>query len=62
MFIVIAFVPIFYQNYGGGPKEAFMILAIVIGLIFIGSQIMVFFGVKEPKNAITHVEQQKNSF
>ena len=62
MFIVIAFVPIFYQNYGGGPKQAFMILAIVIGLIFIGSQVMVFFGVKEPKNAITHVEQQKTPF
>jgi melibiose permease/lactose/raffinose/galactose permease len=39
-----------------------MILAIVIGLIFIGSQVMVFFGVKEPKNAITHVEQKKTPF
>lgn len=62
MFIVIAFVPIFYQNYGGGPRQAFMILAAVIGLVFIGSQVMIFFGVKEPKNAITHVEQAKTKF
>ena len=59
MFIVIAGVPIFYQNYAGGPKAAFFILALVIGLIFIGSQVMVFFGVKEPQNTITHVEQDK---
>jgi melibiose permease/lactose/raffinose/galactose permease len=62
MFIVIAFVPIFYQNYAGGPRQAFMILAIVIGLIFIGSQVAVFFFVKEPKNAITHVKQEKTQF
>jgi melibiose permease/lactose/raffinose/galactose permease len=39
-----------------------MILAIVIGLIFIGSQVAVFFFVKEPKNAITHVKQEKTQF
>lgn len=62
MFIVIAFVPIFYQNYGGGETKAFMILALVIGLIFVASQFAVFFFVKEPKNAITHVEQEKTKF
>jgi sugar (glycoside-pentoside-hexuronide) transporter len=62
MFIVIAFVPIFYQNYAGGPRQAFMILAIVIGLIFIGSQLAIFLFVKEPKNAITHVKQEKTQF
>ncbi len=62
MFIIIAGVPIFYQNYSGGAKQAFFILALVIGLIFVGSQVMVFFGVKEPKNTITHVEQEKTKF
>jgi melibiose permease/lactose/raffinose/galactose permease len=62
MFIVVGGVPIIYQNWAGGPKEAFFILAIVIGLIFIASQFMVFFGVKEPKNTITHVKQDKTKF
>lgn len=62
MFIVIAFVPIFYQNYAGGPRQAFMILVTVIGLIFIASQLFVFFYVKEPNNAITHVKQDKTKF
>lgn len=62
MFIVIALVPIFYQNYSGGPKRAFVLLALVIGIIFIASQMFVFFFVKEPKNAITHVKQDKTKF
>lgn len=62
MFVIIAGVPVFYQNFSGGPKQAFFILALVIGMIFIGSQVMVFFGVKEPKNMITHVEQAKTKF
>lgn len=62
MFIVIAGVPVFYQNFAGGPKQAFFILALVIGILFVCSQVMVFFGVKEPKNTITHVEQAKTKF
>jgi len=62
MFIVVALVPIIYQNYAGGPKKAFFLLALVIGLIFVGSQIAIFFGVKEPKNKITHVKQDKTKF
>lgn len=62
MFLVVALVPIFYQNYAGGPKEAFFILAAVIGIIFIGSQVAIFFGVKEPNNKITKVKQAKTKF
>jgi melibiose permease len=59
MFLVIAFVPIIYQNYGGGPKQAFFLIALVIALIFIASQFVVFFGVKEQHNEIIHVVQEK---
>ncbi|MBE0700719.1 MAG: MFS transporter, partial [Acholeplasmataceae bacterium] len=59
MFIVIAFVPIFYQNFAQGPIRAFFWLALIIGSIYVISQFVVFFGVKEQKNIIIHVEQKK---
>jgi melibiose permease len=62
MFLVIAFVPIIYQNYSGGPKQAFVLIALVISLIFIGSQFVVFFGVKEQPNEIINVIQAKTKF
>lgn len=62
MFITIALVPIIYQNFGGGPKKAFSMIALVIGIIFIVSQIGLFFGVKEQKNIISNVKQEKTRF
>ncbi|MBU1141669.1 MAG: glycoside-pentoside-hexuronide (GPH):cation symporter [Firmicutes bacterium] len=62
MFLTIALVPIIYQNFGGGPKKAFSVIALVIGLIFIISQIALFIGVKEQKNVITTVKQEKTKF
>ncbi len=62
MFIVIALVPIIYQNYIGGPKQAFSVIAIVICSVFVLSQVGLFFGVKEQKNIITTVKQEKTKF
>jgi len=62
MFLVIALVPIFYQNFPAGPKKAFFWLALLIGLIFIASQVVVFFGVKESKSKIIHVKQDNTKF
>lgn len=61
MFLVIAFVPIIYQNFGGGPKQAFFWIALVVALIFVLSQVVVFFGVKEKKSVITDVVQEKTT-
>ena len=62
LFITVAFVPIFYQNFRGGPKSAFLILAIFISTVFILSQLVVFFGVKEHDDVITKVKQPKSPF
>jgi melibiose permease len=59
MFIVIAAVPIIYQNFPGGPKQGFFWIVLVTALIFIISQVVVFFGVKEKKSLITDVKQAK---
>ncbi len=59
MFLSIALVPIIYQNFRGGPTKAFSLIALVVVLIFIISQVGLFFGVKEQKSLITHVEQKK---
>jgi melibiose permease/lactose/raffinose/galactose permease len=61
MFLTIALVPIIYQNYSGGPKQAFSLIVLVITIIFLISQIIVFFGVKETKNIIINVEQKKTT-
>lgn len=62
LFIAVALVPLIYQNYGGGPTQAFSNIALVFGLIFVLSQVGLFFGVKEKKNLITHVHQEKTKF
>ena len=63
MFITIAFVPIFYQDlYPGTPKEAFAVLAGAIAIIFVISQIILVFNVKEQENIITKVQQKKTKF
>lgn len=62
MFITIALVPIIYQNYAGGPKEAFFYIALVICSIYLISQVLVFFIVKPPKNPLAEVKQAKTSF
>ncbi len=61
MFLTIALVPIIYQNFGGGPKQAFSIIALVICVIFVISQVMVFFFVKQPKNKITQADNKKTT-
>ncbi len=62
MFLVIALVPIIYQNYDGGPKAAFSMIALVICLTFVVSQIGLVIGVKEQPNLITTVKQEKTKF
>ena len=61
MFIVIAAVPLIYQNYAGGPKQAFSVIAFVIAVIFVISQLVVFFFVEQPKNIIIEANQKKTS-
>lgn len=62
MFIVIAFVPIFYPNFAGGPIKAFFWLAVFIPIIFIACQLLVVFGVKEGKSKIINPKQDKTPF
>ncbi len=61
MFLTIALVPIIYQNYASGPKAAFSVIALVICLIYVTSQIILFFVVKQPKNKIVDVKQEKTT-
>ncbi|HAX02045.1 MAG: hypothetical protein A2Y45_02315 [Tenericutes bacterium GWC2_34_14] len=61
MFITIALVPIIYQNWSGGPIQAFSILAGVIATIFVISQVIVFFFVKQPKNKIAEADTKKTT-
>jgi melibiose permease len=57
MFIVIALVPIIYSNYGGGRKAAFSLIALVICIIFVTSQVILFVFLKQPKNKLAEVKQ-----
>ena len=61
MFITIASVPLIYQNFSGGPVKAFSIIALIICLIYIISQVVVFFLVKQPKNLIIDANQRKTT-
>lgn len=61
MFLTIALVPIIYQNFAGGPKQAFFWIALVIASIYLISQILVFFIVEQPKNPLADVKQPKTS-
>jgi melibiose permease/lactose/raffinose/galactose permease len=63
MFITVALVPIVYQSlYPGTPKEAFSVMALIIVLIFLLSQLAVVFFVKESKDPITSVKEEKTKF
>jgi melibiose permease/lactose/raffinose/galactose permease len=57
MFIVIALVPIIYSNYAGGRKAAFSLIALVICIIFVISQVILFVFLKQPKNKLAEVKQ-----
>ncbi|MFA7588772.1 MAG: glycoside-pentoside-hexuronide (GPH):cation symporter [Acholeplasmataceae bacterium] len=59
MFIVIALVPIFYTNYSGGPIKAFGIMALVSAVIFIISQLFVYFFVESSQEPIIQTKQEK---
>ena len=61
MFITIASVPLIYQNFSGGPVRAFSIIALIICIIYIISQVAVFFLVKQPKNIIIDSMQKKTT-
>lgn len=61
MFIVIAAVPMIYQNYSGGPIKAFSVLALVIGIIFVISQVLLFVFLKQPKNKLAEVKQKNTT-
>ena len=61
MFITIALVPIIYQNASVGPIKAFSIIALVIAIIFVISQVIVFFFVKQPANKFAQVETKKTT-
>lgn len=61
MFITIALVPIIYQNASVGPIQSFSIIAIVIAIIFILSQVIVFLFVKQPKNKIAEANTKKSN-
>ncbi|MBU1143718.1 MAG: glycoside-pentoside-hexuronide (GPH):cation symporter, partial [Firmicutes bacterium] len=61
MFITIASVPLIYQNFSGGPVKAFSIIALIICIIYVISQVAVFFLVKQPKNIIIDSMQKKTT-
>jgi melibiose permease/lactose/raffinose/galactose permease len=61
MFITIALVPIIYQNASVGPIQSFSIIAIVIAIIFVISQIILFIFVKQPKNKIAEADTKKST-
>lgn len=60
MFIVIALVPLIYPNFKGGPKRGFFYIALVVSLLFVISQIILFFFVKEKKLDIVKEDTEKN--
>ncbi|TVP86108.1 MAG: MFS transporter [Acholeplasmataceae bacterium] len=61
MFIVIAAVPIVYQNMFGTPRNAFSIIALVVCLVYVLSQIILFIFLKQPRNKLTDVRQEKTT-
>jgi melibiose permease/lactose/raffinose/galactose permease len=61
MFIIIAAVPIIYQNASIGRTKAFGMIALVVCMIYLLSQVILFIFVKQPKNKIAEVNQQKTT-
>lgn len=63
MFITVALTnPIYQKGFLGRPKQAFSIWAIIVASIFLISQIIVVLFVKESKDPIMHVKQEKTKF
>ncbi|TNF06561.1 MAG: MFS transporter [Bacillota bacterium] len=61
MFLIIATVPILYQNASMGRAQAFSIIALVVCLIYLISQVILVVFVKQPKNRIAEINQQKTT-
>jgi melibiose permease len=61
MFIVVAAVPILYQNFFGTPKNAFSIIALIVCMIYLSSQIFIFIFLKQPRNKLAEVKQEKTT-
>lgn len=61
MFLVVALVPIVYQNMFGTPKNAFSIIALVVCVIYLISQIIIFVFLKQPKNKLAVTYQEKTT-
>ncbi|MFA6890297.1 MAG: MFS transporter, partial [Bacilli bacterium] len=61
-FIVAGLAAPIYQNYNGGPKEAFFIMALVIVLIYILCQVMVVVLVKNKHIDNPAPQEEKMSF
>ena len=61
MFLTIALVPIIYQNWSIGPIKAFSFIALVIVIIYVLSQVIVFFFVEQPKNKIAQADTKKTT-
>lgn len=62
MFLVIALVPLIYPNFPGGPKRGFFYIALIIALIFVISQLVLFFTIKEKPLDIAKTDQPKTKF
>jgi melibiose permease/lactose/raffinose/galactose permease len=54
-------VPIIYQNWNIGPIKAFSFIALVIVIIYVLSQVIVFFFVEQPKNKIAQADTKKST-
>jgi len=61
MFLSIALVPIIYQNASVGPVKAFSMIALVVVLIYVTSQVIIFFFVKQPSNKIAQADVKKST-
>ncbi len=61
MFIVIAAVPLIYPNMFDTPKRAFGVIVVVLAIIYLISQAVLFFFLKQPENKIAQVKQEKTS-
>lgn len=59
MFITVGLVPIIYPNFPGGPKRGFFFIALIFASIFLISQMILVFTVKEKKNPIANENQEK---
>ncbi|MDX9691278.1 MAG: glycoside-pentoside-hexuronide (GPH):cation symporter [Acholeplasmataceae bacterium] len=61
MFIIIALVPIIYQNASMGRAKAFGLIALVVCLIYLASQVILVLFVKQPRNLIAEANHKKTT-